>query len=68
MIVDLIMPDDATLIEVAELAAAANVVLIERGGHTAWCARTHIPDGWHRCGMVTKTPQNTSAKEQKCHT
>jgi uncharacterized protein YbdZ (MbtH family) len=45
------IPDDATMVEVAQLAAAANVVMIERAGYTCFCGRANIPEGWHIVGL-----------------
>lgn len=54
-VINIIMPDDATMLEVAEIAAAANVVLVERAGRMAWCGAAQVPAGWHRCGVAIKS-------------
>lgn len=56
MITDIIAPDDATLIEIAEQAAAASVQLVERGGRIALCNAASIPEGWHRMTVGGKRP------------
>jgi hypothetical protein len=53
--VAIIMPDDTTMLEVAEIAAAANVVLVERGGRMAWCGAANVPDGWHQISTAIKS-------------
>jgi len=50
------IPDDATMLEVAQLAAAANVVMIERAGRTCFCGRANVPEGWHLVGIGGQRP------------
>jgi len=57
MIIDLIAPEDATLIEIAEQATAANVHLVERNGRIALCGAANIPAGWHRMSVGPKVRQ-----------
>lgn len=60
MIIDIIATDDATLFEIAEQAAAANVHIVERKGRMALCGAANIPEGWHRisvCPKVTNAAQ-----------
>jgi hypothetical protein len=45
------IPDDATMLEVAQLAADAGVVMVERAGRTCFCGRANIPEGWHIVGL-----------------
>lgn len=54
MLASIQIPDDATMLEVAQLAAAANVVMIERGGHIAYVGRNNVPEGWHLVGIGGK--------------
>ena len=49
-----ITPADQTLIEIAELAAVSNVVLVERRGRIALCSAERIPFGWHRMAVGIK--------------
>ena len=56
------IPDDATMLEVAQLAAAANVVMIERAGRTCFCGRANVPEGWHLVGIGgQRTPAQVAA-------
>jgi len=60
MIIDVIAPEDATLFEIAEQAAAANVHIVERKGRIALCGAANIPEGWHRMSVgarLTKPAQ-----------
>ena len=52
--VHIITPADQTLIEIAELAAVSNVVLVERRGRIALCSAERIPFGWHRMAVGIK--------------
>ena len=47
----LINAERATMIEVAELAQAGGVAVVERGGEFAFCDRKQIPSGWKRCAI-----------------
>ncbi len=51
---NVITPGDATLLEIAALAARSGVVLVERGGKTALCGEKAIPEGWHRLAVREK--------------
>jgi hypothetical protein len=53
--------DDSTLHEVAELAAGAGVVLVERGGQMALCGAANVPAGWHRVGVTSKGERHATA-------
>lgn len=52
--VQVIDVDDATFLEVVQLAAQSGVAVIERGGRCAFCNAAHIPAGWHRVGASVK--------------
>jgi hypothetical protein len=52
--VQVIPIDDATFLEVVQLAAKANVAVVERGGRCAFCSVENIPAGWHRVGYSVK--------------
>lgn len=56
-VIDILPTSDITLLEVAELAAASNVVLIERAGRIALCGAQHVPEGWHRCAVAQKNTE-----------
>ena len=58
-ILNIITPADQTLIEIAELAAVSNVVLVERRGCIALCSAQRIPFGWHRMSVGIKAPKAT---------
>ena len=58
-ILNIITPGDQTLIELAELAAVSNVVLVERRGCIALCSAQRIPFGWHRMSVGIKAPRAT---------
>ena len=45
---------EATLLEVATLAKARGLVLIERHGQTRLCPPSLVPDGWHRSAVRVK--------------
>ena len=48
------IPDDATMLEVAQLAADA--------GQINWCGRSNIPLGWHLVGIGgQRTPAQVAA-------
>ena len=50
----LINTERTTMMEVARLAQAGGVVVVERAGEFAFCDRKAIPDGWRRCAIVEK--------------
>ena len=50
----IIEPSEATMLEIASLAADKGIVLVERAGVTALCSQAHIPEGWHRAGVRVK--------------
>lgn len=52
--VQVIDVDDSTFLEVVQLAAKANVAVVERGGRCAFCSVENIPAGWHRVGHSVK--------------
>jgi len=52
--VQVIPIDDQTFLEVVQLAAKANVAVVERGGRCAFCSVENIPPGWHRVGYSVK--------------
>jgi hypothetical protein len=52
--VQVIPIDDSTFLEVVQLAAKANVAVVERGGRCAFCSAAEIPAGWHRVGHSVK--------------
>ncbi len=62
MSVQLLIPDDETMLEVAEHAAAANVVMVERRGQIGWVGRHNVPPGWHVVGLTTKSKAPTNTK------
>jgi hypothetical protein len=52
--VQVIDVDESTFLEVVQLAAKANVAVVERGGRCAFCGVENIPAGWHRVGYSVK--------------
>lgn len=53
-VVQVLNLDDWTFLEVVQLAARANVAVVERGGRCAFCSVANIPAGWHRVGASVK--------------
>ena len=55
--------DDATMLEVAQRAAAGDLAIIERAGEIRFCSAERIPAGWHRVGAASKvrTPAEVRA-------
>jgi len=49
-----IIPDEATLLEVAEQAAAGHLHIITNGKRTV--LSPIVPQGWHRLIITIKTP------------
>lgn len=53
-IITYIVPDEATLLDVAEQAEAQHLHIISNGKRTA--LSTIVPDGWHRLVVKVRTP------------
>lgn len=49
-----IVPDEATLLDVAEQASAEHLHIISNGKRTA--LSPVVPDGWHRLVVKIRTP------------
>lgn len=55
-VIEILQPDDRTLMEIAQRAKSENLALIQRDGRMALCPPGAVPDSWQRLKLSPQLP------------